>query len=517
VRTQIAWWRRIVAGVAGALCVAALAVTVLLATAAGGSGGSYTVRAIFDDAGNLVSGEDVLIDGVKAGKVGEVVPTPQAKAAVTLEIENPGFQDFREDATCVIRIQSLIGEKDVDCLPTQPRPEGTPLPPPLRKIPSGQEGAGEYLLPVQRTSSPIDVDLLGDINRLPEAQRLTIIINEFGAGLAGRGSDLNVVIRRANPALRELERVLGILASENQTLVKLAEDSDKALTPLAGVKGRVSDFVKQSNIVSRATANQRGALARDLELFPTFLRELGPAMERLGRFAEQTTPTFTDLGIAAPGINKVFQNLGPFSTSSIKFFESLGHTSKTIGPSVVASRAFFKRFQTLGAAAKPFSENSSAFFTSVRETGGIERLVDAIFNGAGVTNGYDALGHFLRGALVVVPTCLSYAVAATPGCNGRFSGAGATTASAHTAGSSATTELVMQRTLAVLRGATPAQAIAEFPGSVGAFGGLTTASETGLDAQPVGGSSGGTTYYSPSSESAGSSASGLLLNYLLGN
>jgi ABC-type transporter Mla subunit MlaD len=516
VRKQIGWWRRSAAGVAGALCIAALAAVVLLATSAGGSGGDYTVRAIFDDAGNLIAGEDVLIDGVKAGTVGEVVATPQAKAAVTLKIDNPGFQDFRADATCTIKIQSLIGEKDVDCLPTQQRPVGTPLPPPLPVIPSGHEGAGQHLLSVEHTSSPVDVDLLGDITRMPEAQRLTIILNELGAGLAGRGSDLNAVIRRADPALREFTKVITILASEHRTLENLAVQSDQALAPLAKVKQQISDWVYKSNVVARATANQRGALAQNLALLPAFLRELGPAMQRLGRLGEQITPTFTDLGIAAPGLAKTFQNLGPFSTASTKFFESLGKSSKVTGPALVAAQPFFKHVQTLGAAAQPFASNASALLSSARETGGVERLVDSIFNGAGATNGYDALSHFLRGMAVVVPTCLSYAVTPAPGCNGRFSSGGSTKST--TASASSTTDLVMQRTLAVLRGATPAQAIAEFPGVVvPGSGGFPVPAEGALTAaQPVGGSSGGTTYYTPStSESPG--ASGLLLNYLLGN
>ncbi len=135
------------------LCVA-LVVVLLLATSPGASNGGYTVRAIFDDAGNVIPGEDVKIDGVKVGTVGTVTPTPQAKAAVVLNIENPGFQDFRADASCTIRPQALIGEKYVDCLPTQPRVEGTPLPPPLPKIPSGQEGAGQWLLPVAEHAQP---------------------------------------------------------------------------------------------------------------------------------------------------------------------------------------------------------------------------------------------------------------------------------------------------------------------------------------------------------------------------
>ncbi len=503
-------------GAAGALCVAALAAAILLSTSAGSSSGDYTVRAIFDDAGNLIPGEDVLIDGVKAGSVGEVVPTPQAKAAVTLNIESPGFQDFRADAQCTIKIQSLIGEKNVDCLPSKPRPYGAPLPPPLPVIPKGQEGAGQRYMSIEHTSSPVDVDLVGDISRRPERERLAIILNELGAGLAGRGSDLNAVVLRADPALREVDAVLGILASENKVLGNLAEEGDRVLEPWAKVRSQVADFIVQSNTVATAQARHRGALEQSLALFPEFLRQLGPAMQRLGEFGEQAAPTLTDLERAAPGINQTFQNLGPFSTTSTKFFESLGKSSKITGPALVAAQPFFKRFQALGAAAKPFAENAAGLTSSVRDTGGIERLVDTIFNSAGATNGYDALGHFLRGILVV-NTCQTYAIAPTPGCNSKFSSGGASTASVGAPGSSATTELVMQRTLAVLEGATPAQAIARYPGTVttgalGAFGGLGEATPT---AQPVGGSSGGTTYYTPASE--GSSASGLLLNYLLGN
>ena len=64
----------------------------LLSTSAGGSGGGYSIRAIFDDAGNLTIGEDVKVDGVKVGTVESVTPTPQAKAAVVLKIDNPGFR-----------------------------------------------------------------------------------------------------------------------------------------------------------------------------------------------------------------------------------------------------------------------------------------------------------------------------------------------------------------------------------------------------------------------------------------
>ena len=507
------------AAVAGTVCAVALVVVVLLATSAGGSSGGYEVRAIFDDAGNLTSGENVKIDGVNVGTVGSVTPTPQAKAAVVLKITASGFRDFREDASCTIRPQALIGEKFVDCLPTQPRVEGTPLPPPLKTIPAGQEGAGQVLLPVTNTHSPVDPDLLGDITRLPEAQRLTILLNEFGAGLAGRGSDLNAVIRRANPALQGVEEVLAVLAKENKVLTDLAVEGDRALAPITADRGQVVGFIKSSKTVAQATANQRGALAQNLADFPAFLEQLGPAMERLGRFAEQTTPTLEDFGVAAPGINKVFESTPPFSKSFEAFVSAFGKNAKKTASALKAVEPLLGLAKGLGKNAKPFASNFSGLLTSLKSTGGLERLLDFIYLGAGSVNGYDALGHFLR-AEIFASTCLSYSVVTNPTCTtGKFIGA-KTSSTKAAAASASSTGLVMQRTLAVLKGMTPAEAIAKYPGSVtgeanGAAGLLSTASGATPTAQPVGGAASGTTYYSPSSES--SEASGMLLNYLLGN
>ena len=502
--------------IAGGLGAVVLAGAILFATAAGGSNGGYTVRAIFDDAGNLVSSEDVKIDGVKVGTVGNVTPTPQGKAAVTLNINNPGFQDFRADASCTIEPQALIGEKYVDCLPTQTRPEGTPLPPPLHRIPAGLEGAGEYLLPVTNTSSPVGVDLLSDINHLPENQRLAIIINEFGAGLAGRGSDLNAVLHRSNPALRELEKVFGILASENKVLGNLAVEGDRALVPIARDRRQFAEFFAQSNTVSTATARHRGELAENLREFPAFLRELPPYLKHLERFAEQAIPTFTYLGVAAPGLNRTFENIPAISRSSTQFFQTLGQASKGIGQGLVDSQPLLRQLETLGGAAKPFASNFSALLSSFRSTGGLERLLDFIFLGTNSANGYNSLGHFLRAGLVST-ACVAYKVTPSSGCEGNFLGGTSSAAQASSVASASDTSLAMERVMAIAHGATATQAIAEYPGSETAAGPSSGASaELGAPAvaQPVGGASAGTTYYTPSGEAE---AGGLLLNYLLGN
>ena len=122
----------------------------------------YYVRAIFDNAANLVDGEDVKIAGVPVGVVSGLEVTDNKKAAVTLRIDNEDFIPWKSDAKCVIRPQGLIGEKFVECEP------GSSAAKPLAKIASG-DGKGERLLSLTRTSSPVDIDLLNDILRLPTA------------------------------------------------------------------------------------------------------------------------------------------------------------------------------------------------------------------------------------------------------------------------------------------------------------------------------------------------------------
>ena len=105
------------------LLVVVVAVAVVLATRDDSE--PYKVRAIFDNAGFVIPGEDVKVAGVKVGKIDSLDVTDDFKAVVVLDIQEEAYQDFRRDAECMIRPQSLIGEKFVECEPTQPRAAGS--------------------------------------------------------------------------------------------------------------------------------------------------------------------------------------------------------------------------------------------------------------------------------------------------------------------------------------------------------------------------------------------------------
>ena len=145
------------------------------------------------------------------------------------------------------------------------------------------------------------------------------------------------MIRRANPALREVDKVLRLLARQNDQLEKLAVDSDTIMQPLARERAHVSSAIENISAVAEATAERRADLQADIQRLPEFLRELRPTMTRLGALSDEMTPVMSDLGDVAPDINRFLLELGPFSQAGIPALDSLGEASK-IGTPAIAER-----------------------------------------------------------------------------------------------------------------------------------------------------------------------------------
>jgi phospholipid/cholesterol/gamma-HCH transport system substrate-binding protein len=432
-----------------ALLIAAAAAVVLVIAGAGEGRESYKVRAIFENAGFVIPGEDVKVAGVRVGAIDAIEVTEDFRAAVVLDIQDPGYQDFREDASCIVRPQSLIGERFVECELTETRSAGAELPPKLERIEEG-DGEGQYLLPVERNGKAVDIDLINNIMREPERERLSIILSDLGIGVAGRGRDLSEVIRRADPALKEIDEVLKILAEQNEVLADLARNSDTVLGPLAREREHVGGAIANSGAVAQATAERSAALEANLELLPPFLRELRPTMVRLGALSDEMTPVLTDLGAVAPDINRMVQQLGPFSRAAIPAFESLGEMTETGTPAVRAARPVARDLRELASAVRPVGANARRLLESFQRTDGIERAMDYIFYQVAAINGFDSFGHYLRAGLIV-NQCANYAVQATFGCSANFPRtAGSSSAGATAASTGAPRDEVLQRTAAAL-------------------------------------------------------------------
>jgi phospholipid/cholesterol/gamma-HCH transport system substrate-binding protein len=382
----------------------------------------YLVRAVFDNGAFVVNDEDVRVAGATVGSVesvdvslpGEVVSeqegiseTNPGKAVVVMRIDDPRFQDWRTDASCLIRPQSLIGEKFIDCNPTLERAPGSEPAPELTEIPDDQPGAGQRLLPLENNGKTVDVDLLNNVMRRPYAERLRLILSDLGAALAGRGEDLREVIRRGNPVLRDATRVLHQLAVQNKGLAQLASDSDAILAPLARERQHVAGFITNAGAAAEVTAANGADLEAAWQKFPAFLRELDSTMAELQGFAEETQPVMDDFGEAAPYLTTATRRFKPFAANSIGALRTLGAAGEEAAPKLNAAIPVIgKTARLVQTGAKPLTDSAS-FLGSFRETKGFERLMDLIYNTGGAMNGFDSYGHYLRS--VALPTnCTDY-------------------------------------------------------------------------------------------------------------
>ncbi len=423
--------RRIVLIAAGLLLAAML--IALPAIGSNGTSGTYLVRGYFDNGSFVVSGEQVRVAGATVGTVKSVDVSgedetasleggPHAvpgKAVVVMEITDSGFKDFRQDASCLIRPQSLIGEKYIDCTPTQPRAPGTQPPPALEKISDGETGSGEYLLPLENNGKTVDLDLVQNIQRLPYRDRFRLILNDLGAGLAGRGQDLGEVIDRANPALRQTDRVLAILAAQNQQLASLASNGDAVLEPLARNRTHITSFFRNAAISGEATAERSADLEESLRKFPETLHQIRLTSAKLKQFADQGTPLFTDIKRAAPGLSKATVNLPSFARLGIPALQSLGNAAQTAGPKLVQSDGLLTDLASTASSSVSVGQNFSAFLDTFTKTQGFQNLMDFIYNSVGSTNGLDRFGHFLRSNLQLT-SCVEVAVTVQSGCEAFF-------------------------------------------------------------------------------------------------
>ena len=396
-----------------ALVLIAAATAAAVASASGsGANGSYRVRAIFDDASFAVAGEQVRVAGAPVGSIASLEVTKNNQAAVTLEINDSRFTPFHADATCAIRPQSLIGEMYVDCEP------GTTAAPALHRIARGP-GAGSYYLPVVRTHSPVDFDIAQDIYREPVAQRLAIILNELGTGLAARGSDLNAVIHRADPALGNTDQVLKILAGQNRALAKLATDSSAVLTPLASQRKALADFVVQANTTAVASATRAKDISSSIRLLPGFLKQLKPLMVDLGTLADQGTPLASELGSSASALGREFTELTPFARAARTSLINLGASAAQSQGPLLATLPLDQQLEQLGNQAAPAATLLDRLTASLDKSGAIGQLMALLFYGSNATNGFDSLGHYVRDELLV-SDCTGYATSPIPGCTANF-------------------------------------------------------------------------------------------------
>ncbi len=395
---------------AALLAVVVAALTAALALASCGSSSSaqtYAVAAIFDNASFVTPDVDVRIAGARVGKVADLSVTPEHKARVLMEIDAK-YGPFHTDADCTIQPQSLISERFINCTPGSSD---------ARDV--ADDRSGTPTLGVEGTHSPVDIDQVLNTFDLSTRERLTLLLDGLGVGLAARGEDLNAAIRRAAPALQATHQTLSILDADRTQLRRLITDSDTVLKSLAAGRGRVADFVRQAGVVAETTGKRRKNLAAAVRDLPALLAQARPSLDRLGTFAGVGTPFAQDLRRAAPGLRSLVTQLAPFSDQATPTLVRLGQSARSTTAALPDIAPQVRRLRRFATAARPAGALVAELMSSFRARGTIEGVQGFVYYAAAAIARFDKNSHYLPAYLLASP-CTVYARTPTPGCDAHF-------------------------------------------------------------------------------------------------
>jgi ABC-type transporter Mla subunit MlaD len=423
------------------LVVAAFVVVAGGAGSSGSSQGQYKIE--LDSAFGLVNDAQFKVAGVPAGKVTQIevckldtsaICQNPLHAVATVSISSKGFDSLRSDAYCRTRPESLIGEYFIDC---QPGSTGQLLTPGSHNPDCNKTVC---TIPVSHTASTIPFDLINNIMRMPYRERFTLIINELGAAVAGRGGDLQAALQRAVPALQDTDNLLNLLANDSNTLKALTVNSDQVLTELANNSKDVQNFIVEANNAASDTATQQNNLRASIHNLPPFLEQLKPAMAKLDTAAVENTPVLQNLneasghsggvstGTVRTGIDqlkRLFSDVPPFASASLPALRSLGQASLTGRPAMVAALPTVKHLNQFAQPVPELAQNLSILTQDLdtqnravepdsRSPGGkgftgLQAVLQYVFNQPLAINAYSQFGHLLTVDAFANQYCSPYA------------------------------------------------------------------------------------------------------------
>lgn len=305
-----------------AVAVAAVAVVMLLT----GGEEEYEVTAEFENASQLVPGNQVMVGGTPAGSVSSIELGDSGQALVSFTVDEQ-FAPLPRGTTATVRqgsLSSIAGRQIQLTLPASNASEDV--------IEDGQT------MSQAETVSAVDLDELFNTLDTQTVKDFKRVIKGFRDSYEGVAAQANRGFRYANPFLSTSRRVFGELTRDTRAFEQLLVDTAQLSGALAERRSDISALVGNANRALGAIGSERQALARAISLLPDFMR--------------QANTTFVNL-------RSTLTDLDPLILASIPVAERL--------------RPFFAEFRAAAADAVPTIRDLSEI---VRQSGANNDLVE---------------------------------------------------------------------------------------------------------------------------------------------
>jgi phospholipid/cholesterol/gamma-HCH transport system substrate-binding protein len=366
------------------IAVALVAVLAVYLLVLGGGGHEYTL--IFQNAGQLVKGDNVDVGGEPVGSVKSIELTSDNRAAVKISVDEP-YAPLHEGTQAVIRLTSLSGIAN-RYVSITPGPNSNP------KLGDGAT------LPETQTTTPVDIDQL--FNTLtPKARRdLTGVIKGFATSLHGKGEQSAQATKYFNPLLSSARRLVDQATADEGALTDFIVSSSRTVTAIADRRDDLSALVGNANATTGAIASENRALAEALSLLPTTLKRGNstfvnlrstlddldplvaaskPATKRLAPFLRELRPLVHDAKPTIADLSTLVRRRGP-DNDLVEATRKLPGLQRVASPAFKSGTGALKKSQPVLEFVRPYIPELVGWFRDF---------------GVGAAN-YDANGHYAR-------------------------------------------------------------------------------------------------------------------------
>ena len=238
-----------------ALVVAAIAIGFILLS--GGSG--YQVKAIFVNASQIVTGDEVQVAGNAVGSVSNIQLTPDGQAELTLSINNSLYSPLHQGTRATIREPGLssIAARYVQ------------LDLGSATAPAIHNGG---VIPPGDTTSEVDLDQLFDTLDAPTRKGLQQVFQGSASEYAGKGQLAQLAWEYLNPAIASSTLLFEQINHDTSKFTRFVVTSSNLVSDLAARQQNLSGLVSHLSTTFSALANQQVALGQSIQRLPPFMR-----------------------------------------------------------------------------------------------------------------------------------------------------------------------------------------------------------------------------------------------------
>jgi phospholipid/cholesterol/gamma-HCH transport system substrate-binding protein len=297
-----------------AVVVAIVAVAVIVLS----GGQSYEVFAVFQNAGQIVSGDQIEVAGNTVGTVKSVALTANGEAQIGMSIKSNYYQPLHQGTEATIRLTSLSGiaNRYVDL-----RIGSSTAP----KIPNNG------IITTTNTTTAVDLDELFNTLDAPTRHGLQQVIQGTASEVAGQGKKMQAALAYLNPAIASSSVLFSQINRDTGGFTNFLTRSSKLVTDLSTRAGALSSLVTNLNTTTQALAAKQAALGESIRRLPGFMALANTTFVNLRNALNDLTPLVNATKPVAPKLRVFLEQLRPLAQQAVPTVRSLASTIRKNG------------------------------------------------------------------------------------------------------------------------------------------------------------------------------------------